>query len=667
MKKAEALTSSSNIEEKHGLDESNFDLSVSLSDDFYQFANGGWLKKNPLPDDFSRFGVFDKVYERSVEQIKELIDTLSENPSSQIKDTDAQKIKDIYALGMDTERLNREGALPIMPFVERINNDNLSNIEILTAWMHTGITSTLFSTGVGADQRDSDKHIMYIGYPGLGLGDRDYYLENTPQNEKFMRAYEVYVKKLMQLIGYDKAACQRVWDNVIKIETGFAEHKRSKEELRNPNINFNIIKYDEFKQRYSNFNWDAYFKEFGIEGLTEVNVVDPSFLDYINGLLPTLTAQQIRDLYVFDAVTDSTNFLSKEFEDADFELYGKVMTGTEERKPRWKRVMGVPNSMFGEIVGKLYVEKFFPEENKQYMVELVEYLRLSLGEHIKDLSWMSEPTKKKALEKLSTLSVKIGYPDKWKDYSNIHIDPEKSFLDNIYNASVWLTHYNYSKLNQKVDKSEWLMTPQSVNAYYSPTTNEICFPAGILQPPFFDLSADDALNYGRIGVVIGHEMTHGYDDRGRHFDMAGNLNDWWVEEDSEKFDSLANTIADQFDKIEVAPGVFANGKYTLGENIADQGGLRVAFTAYSHYVKDKDEKIINGYTPYQRFFLAYANVWAENNRPESIAVRVKSDPHSLGKLRVNDTLKNLESFFNAFGIKEGDKMFRPESERTVIW
>ena len=419
--------------------------------------------------------------------------------------------------------------------------------------------------------------------------------------------------------------------------------------------------------KFANFDWDTYFSSLGVDGVAEANIASTSFMEFLDSYLPTLSEQQIKDYLMFEMVSDSSGVLSDDFQDANFEMFGKVMSGKEEQEPRWKRAMAVPNSMLGEAVGELYVNKYFPNENKEYMIGLVENLRTALGKHIDNLTWMSDETKKKAHEKLSTFTVKIGYPDKWKDYSEIIIDPEKSYLENVYNASVWYTQDNYKKLHKPVDKTEWHMTPQTVNAYYNPTTNEICFPAGILQAPYFDLSADDAQNYGAIGVVIGHEMTHGFDDQGRQYDKDGNLQDWWMAEDASRFTTLADVLADQFDKVEVAPGVFANGRFTLGENIADQGGLRVALTAYLDSMKDKELKDIDGFTPLQRFYLAYANLWAGNIRQEEILSRTKTDPHSLGENRVNVTLRNIEPFFEAFGIKEGDKMFRPETERVVIW
>lgn len=390
-------------------------------------------------------------------------------------------------------------------------------------------------------------------------------------------------------------------------------------------------------------------------------------MEFINSYIPCLSQQQIKDMMALDLITSSSNLLSDDFQEANFEMFDRTMSGIEQMEPRWKRVMTIPNSMFGEAVGELYVNKYFPEENKVYMKQLVENLRKALGKHIDNLSWMSDTTKEKAREKLASFTVKIGYPDKWKDYSGIQIDPAKSYLENVSEASIWYTQDNYQKIGKPVDRDEWHMTPQTVNAYYNPTTNEICFPAGILQAPYFDLSADDAQNYGAIGVVIGHEMTHGFDDSGRQFDKNGNMSDWWQPEDTEKFTALADKLVEQFDAVEVAPGVHANGRFTLGENIADQGGLRIALTAYLDAMEGKDMEDIDGIKPLQRFYLAYANVWANNIRDEEVLSRTKTDPHSLGENRVNVTLRNLEQFFDAFGVKEGDAMFRPVSERVIIW
>lgn len=653
--------------DKRGIDKANLDIEINPCDNFYMYACGGWMKNNPLGPEYSRFGTFDQLREKAREQLKELILTLSDNPESKIKGTNAQKVSDLYSLGMDSERLNREGAAPVLPMVDKINTMTDEDFIETLAWLHNGLGGAFFGTGVGADAKDADMNIMHIGEAGLGLGDRDYYLERNETNDKIMSAYERYIKRMMELIGYDNQSCQRVWDNVIKIETEIAKNKKTREERRDPKLRYNMLTMGDIKKTYPNIDWEMYFKHLGLSNVDKANITSVKYLNFINEYLPTLTMQQIKDMMVVDVVTSSSNLMSDDFQQANFEMYDKTMSGTEEMEPRWKRVMTIPNSMFGEAVGELYVKKYFPEENKEYMQQLVENLRNSLGKHIRNLSWMSDTTKSKALEKLSTFTVKIGYPDKWKDYSGIQIDPHKSYLENVSEAAKWYAQDNYQKLGKPVDREEWHMTPQTVNAYYNPTTNEICFPAGILQAPYFDLTADDAQNYGAIGVVIGHEMTHGFDDSGRQFDGNGNLSDWWQKEDVEKFTVLADKLVAQFDALEVAPGVHANGRFTLGENIADQGGLRIALTAYIDYMKGKNIQEIDGFSALQRFYLAYANVWANNIREEEILSRTKTDPHSLGEYRVNATLKNIDEFVKAFDIKEGDAMFLPESERVVIW
>ncbi len=651
----------------HGIDRNNLDQSVSPKEDFYQYSCGGWMKAHPLTAEYSRFGMFDLLRENARGQLKDLIINLSKHEDAKTPGSVAQKVSDLYAMGMDEKRLNEEGGSPLLPLLEKIRNADTTKMAELLAWQHSGIGSSFFGTGVSTDAMNSDMNILHIGEVGLGLGDRDFYLEENETNVNILKAYHKYVRRLMELIGYDEEAQERVWKAVIKLETEFARNKMTREDRRDPRKRYNIMTIDDIRSKYPDFDWDTYFRLLGLENADKANLANPAFTEFITSYIPTLSPQEIKDYMTFETVNDATNLLSDDFINASFELYDRVMSGKEELEPRWKRAMAIPNSMLGEAVGKLYVEKYFPEENKEYMKRLVENLRLSLGKHISDLPWMSDETKAKALDKLSTFTVKIGYPDKWKDYSEINIDPEKSYLENVLEASKWYVKDNYAKMNKPVDKEEWHMTPQTVNAYYNPTTNEVCFPAAILQPPYFDPSADDAQNYGAIGVVIGHEMTHGFDDSGRQFDKNGNLSEWWTGEDADRFKALADGLVKQFDAIEVAPGVFANGRYTLGENIADQGGLRIALTAYLDSIGDNQAPDIDGFSPLQRFYISYANVWAGNIREEEIKLRTKTDPHSLGKLRTNATLMNIDEFFETFGIKEGDKMWRPKEERVVIW
>lgn len=652
--------------EKLGIDTTNLNIKMQPQQDFYEYACGGWIKKNPIPDEFANYGQFDVLREKARKQVQDLILNLEEDPSSKEKGSIAQKISDLYRQGMDEKRLNEEGAQPIFPTLntlnEKIKNDDFTS---LITWLHLGLDSSFFSSGVGPDPADSNKNILHIGETGLSLGDRDYYLEENETNKKILEAFEVYVKTIMSLTGYNEKEAERVWKTVIKIETKLAQIKMTREERRNPVLRHNIYSVDQLEKEFPVLEWNKYFEGLGINNLKSVNVGSVKFLRDLPSILAEISQEELQDYLAYSLISNSSGLMSDEFIDANFEMFGRVMSGQKEKKPRWKRAMAIPDSMFGEAVGQLYVNKFFPKENKDYMLTLVENLRTSLDSHISHLTWMSEETKSKAREKLAVMGVKIGYPDKWKDYSEIQIDPYKTYLDNVQEASIWFTKDNYAKLNKPVDKEEWHMTPQTVNAYYSPIVNEICFPAAILQPPFFNIEAEDAVNYGAIGVVIGHEMTHGFDDQGRQFDKNGNLTDWWLPKDAEKFNALAEVLVNQFDKVEIAPGVYANGRFTLGENIADQGGLNIAFSAYE--ALKNDDKKIDGFSPLQQFYLSYANVWGGSIREEEKLARTKTDPHSLAKNRVNITLRNIDAFYDAFDIKPGDEMFIPKEERVTIW
>ncbi|MDE6083449.1 MAG: M13 family metallopeptidase [Muribaculaceae bacterium] len=655
---------------KHGINSDHLDTSIRLQDDFYGYANGGWLKENPLQGEYARFGVFDKIREEARLQLKELILNLRENPESKVNGTIEQKISDIYDLGMDEKRLNEEAEKPVMKLVEEMMNLPLStpaDFARMMAWLHLGPAGAFFGTGAGPDFEDSNIHILFVGEGGLTLGDRDYYLVENEANAKIMEAFRKYVFRLMELIGKSDEEQKRIWESVIYIEHSIAEHKMTREDRRDPTNTFNPMSEKELLEKYPGIDWMTYFNAIGIENERRLNISSPNYMEFVNKFVNTLSEEQLRDFLTYKIVMNAAGLLSNDFEEADFELFDRAMSGKEEMQPRWKRAMAIPNSMFGEAVGQLYVKKYFPEENKRYMTELIENLRKALASHISNLDWMSDETKEKALEKLSSMKVKIGYPDKWKDYSELSINPELSYLENVLNASRWFIRDNYNDLKKPVDKTEWHMTPQTVNAYYSPLNNEICFPAGILQAPYFDINADDACNYGAIGVVIGHEMTHGFDDQGRRYDANGNLNEWWTAEDTTRFKEKTDRLVKQFNEVEVLPGVHANGLFTLGENIADQGGLRVARTAYEMSGANLDAVGDDGFSALQRFYLAYAGVWANNVRDEYLRESVQTDPHSPGKLRVNETLKNITPFIDAFGIKEGDEMFRPLNERVEIW
>lgn len=659
-----ALTSTMtiNAQTPKGVDRNNLDESIAPQEDFYQYACGGWMKANPIKAEYSRFGTFDKLGESSREQVRSLIDNLDTKNAAPGSIT--QKIGDLYAMGLDSVRLNKEGAAPIMNDVKTINNTKRADIIDLMSNM-IGVNA-FFGTGVDADMMNSNMNTIYWQQGGLGLGDRDYYLENSENIVAVRDAYKKYLKTISALIGYSETEQNRFVENVMSIETALAKAAMTREELRNPMASYNPMTLDQITTQFPNVDLRRYFKNQGLNNVDIVVVGQPKSFAAVDSIMKNASEQELRDYITAGYVSTAASYLSDDFINAEFEL-SKAVSGVQQLQPRWKRALSVPNGMLGEAVGQLYVEKYFPQSSKDKMLELVNNLKIALGQHIDNLTWMSDATKAKAQEKLATFTVKIGFPDKWRDYSGITIDPKKSYWENIKAAIKFNVDFNLADYGKPVDRDRWYMPPQTVNAYYSPLTNEICFPAGILQAPFFNPDADDAENYGAIGVVIGHEMTHGFDDQGRQFDKDGNLKDWWTAEDAEAFNKLADQLVAQFDEIIVFGDTHANGRFTLGENIADQGGLRVAFTAYQNSLKGKERKDIDGFTPEQRFYLSYANVWAANIRDEEILSRTKTDPHSLGRWRVNATLRNLQPFFDAFNVKEGDKMFRSVNDRVVIW
>ena len=645
-----------------GVDRANLDPSVRPQDDFYDYACGGWMKANPLSDEFSRFGTFDQLAELNRSQVYELVTGL--DASKAAKGSNTQKIGDLFALGMDSVRLNREGAAPLAADLAVIASTPREKVIELMATM-PGIDA-FFGTGVEADMMNSSMNEMYWQQGGLGMGDRDYYLEDSEHAKAVREAYKNYLLTVAKLAGYSEADAKRLVNNTMEIETALAKAAMSREELRDPAASYNPMTIAELATRYPSVDLRRYFSLQGINDIDRLIVGQPKSLAAVDSIIANASEQALRDYLAAGYISSAASFLGDDFINANFD-FAKVRSGIKQMQPRWKRALSVPNGMLGEALGQLYVEKYFPATSKEKMVTLVENLRTALGQHIDNLTWMSDETKAKAHEKLDAFSVKVGYPDKWRDYSGLIVDPKKSYWENVQQAILFNMNYNLSDFHKPVDRERWFMSPQTVNAYYNPLTNEICFPAGILQAPYFNPDADDAENYGAIGVVIGHEMTHGFDDQGRQFDKDGNLANWWTEADAKAFNELAEKLADQFDQIIVAGDTHANGHFTLGENIADQGGLRVSHTAYHNSLKGKKAETIDGFTPDQRFYLSYANVWAGNIREAEILSRTKSDPHSLGRWRVNATLRNIEPFFEAFDIKAGDKMFRPVAERVVIW
>ncbi len=647
------------------------DKNVSPKEDFYTYANQGWMDANPLTAEHSRYGQFNILNDSSEARIKDIVLNLA--ASNPAEGTVAFKVSTIYNQAMDSVRRNREGAEPIKADLKRIEDTPHEGMEDLFLWMHGNYASPFFGAGPMENLANSKEYAMYVSGGGMGLGDRDYYLENDKRNKEVREAYKKLIVKQMRNAGYGKKDATRIMNNVMKIETALADSAWTKEQSRNIPAMYNPRTFEQLKALYPHVNWDRFFIEtMGIESPETVIVTELSSVAQADNLLASLTDREIKDYYLWKYVAQAAGKLSDDFSDAAFE-FNKVVSGVEQQRPRWKRALGATEGAMGEAVGQLYVEKYFPESSKQYMIGLVENLRTALGKHIINLPWMTDETKLKAIKKLSAFTVKIGYPDQWKDYSTMIIDPEKSYYENMHNVSMWHQADTYSKWGKPVDRTEWGMTPQTVNAYYNPLANEIVFPAAILQAPFFDPAASDAENYGGIGVVIGHEMTHGFDDQGRNFDAEGNMVNWWTPEDAEAFEKLTVGLIKQFDEVEVLPGLHANGQYTLGENIADQGGLRISRTAFLDSQRKKgvdinsEEARIDGFTPMQAFYLNYANLWANNIRDEEMRSLTTGDVHSLGKNRVNVTLRNIEPFFEAFSIKEGDKMFRPAEERVIIW
>ena len=665
-----AACQNNNSNKVPAIDLNNFDLSVAPNADFYQYATGGWQKNNPLKPEFSRYGSFDVLRENNEKRINELFQAMAKTEA--VKGSVEQKISDLYKMGLDSVRLNAEGAAPLASDLQMVEGlTDRAQLPDLLARIHMALGNPFFGIGVMADLMDSNVNTLYVGQSGISMGDRDYYV--APENARIKEAYKAYLVKLFTLCGYEAEAAATAAADALEIEDSLAEVFFSNVEQRDIPAQYNPMTREEFARTYDALDWDVYFKDMGLEQVDRLIVEQKRVMARVNEMLKTLPLEKIRHYLAAQIINGGASSLSDDFQTASFEFYGRTMSGQQEQKPRWKRAMSVPNGLLGEAVGEMYVAKYFPEKDKQRMTQLVKNLQTSLSQHIAALDWMSDATKAKAQEKLAAFTVKIGYPDKWKDYSTLEIDPVKSYYENLRDASIWATKDNLSKYGKPVDRTEWGMTPQTVNAYYNPTTNEICFPAAILQPPFYNPDADDAVNYGAIGVVIGHEMTHGFDDQGRQFDKDGNMNNWWSEEDSEAFKAKTEVLVKQFDAIEVLPAkdgqpaLHANGALCLGENIADQGGLRVAWTAYQNSLEGKGHPApIDGFTDAQRFYLAYATLWAQNIRDEEIARLTKLDVHSLGKWRVDATLRNIQDFYDAFNITDG-AMFLPEEERVIIW
>lgn len=650
-----------------GIDKKNMDLNVKPGTDFYQYAAGGWLKSHPLDAEHTNNGAFTDLYEENQKRIQELILEYASKPQKQ--GTIEQKIGTLYNMLMDSVRLNREGWEPLKPTLARIAAIKTNKeYQLVTAELdRRGENTMMYGIGVGADMRNASMNIVSVGQGGLGLGTRDYYLNNDPQTLKVREAYKTYLKNLFKMVGNDEATATKKVDAIMAIETRIAKVSYSKVQLRDIDKNYHKMSYNDLVLNFPGIDWGNVFLQIGFPPFDAVDVGQPEPIHEVEKILADTNLDDLKAYAEIKVISGATSQLSDAFRAESFK-FSSVLSGAQQDRPRWKRAVATVSNVFGEAIGKLYVEKYFPESSKQRMIELVKNLQEALAQRIQEATWMSAATKAQAKDKLDNFIVKIGYPDKWRDYSGLQINDKLSLYANMQNVSEFFLQDELSrKVNKPVDKMEWGMTPQTINAYYNPTTNEICFPAAILQPPFFDPNADDAVNYGGIGAVIGHEMSHGFDDQGSQFDKTGNQRDWWTAQDKKNFQERSKVLVDHFGKVEVVNGKKVNGQLTLGENIGDNGGLNIAFRALQNSMKTKPLKTLDGFTPEQRFFLSWARVWAGNARPEYLEYLITVDPHSPNMARVNAALPEIDAWYDAFKIKKGDKLFIPANKRAHIW
>ena len=666
------------------IDPSNLDISFLPAEDFYHFANGGWLKKHPIPDEFSRYGTFDKLREDNKEIVRSIIEEVAEKADLIQSDGEvarknqqetheegahiAQLVGDFYRIGMDTEKIDAAGHAPILEDLKSIDAmDSVQEIPKMITQMFMKSIPPVFFVYPSPDRENSDHVIANLYQGGMGLSDVDYYRKKDKRSKEIRTEYLRYIARMFGLIRIERGESEKNAALILDMESRLAKAGMTRLEQRDPHKTFNKCLIQELDTKYAGFTWSPFFSAIKVNLNESVNVAQP---DFFKAFIQMLTDHSLADWKVFlkwRLINSSANLLAEEFESAKFDFYGTYLSGKKSMQPRWKRVTAATESALGEAIGKLFVNKYFPPEAKERMLHLVDNLRLALEERIGGLDWMSDDTKVKALEKLARMGVKIGYPDQWRSYDGLKLD-NRSYYDNCREAAIFNLQYELDKIGKPVDENEWHMTPQTVNAYYHPQKNEIVFPAGILQPPFFHKDADDAVNYGAIGVVIGHEMTHGFDDQGRKFDRDGNLNDWWTSSDASNFEERSKVLVEQFNKIQVIDDVYADGKLSLGENIADLGGLNIAYQALQKaWEINPPEPETDGFTPSQRFFLAYAHVWANNIREKEMIRLTREDVHSLGINRVNGPLPNIESYLKAFNVKEGDRMFLPEKMRADIW
>ena len=664
-----SLAASAQAELQSGINLGDLDTSVRPADDFYEYACGGWMKKNPLPAAYSRFGSFDRLGEDNNKRINDILAELLNNTYA--KGTTEQKLSDLYKLAMDSVRREKDGIQPVMPLIKKLEGaKTMSQLFAIQLEMAAYGDAEFYRAGLGADEKNATQNILTVAQGGLTLGMKDYYLENDPSTTNVREEYKKHIVRMFQLFGFSKAQATKKMKNIFALELSLAKISKSRTELRDPQANYNKMTLKEFTEKYPSLKLEQVMNAQGLQSkyMQELVVGQPAFMEGANKIVAAMKPAQYRDVMEWGVILDATGYLNTQVREANFEFFGKVMSGRKQDHPAWRRATNQVESYMGQALGKIYVDKHFPAAAKERMTKLIKNLQIALGERIAAQDWMSDSTKVNALLKLNSFYVKVGYPDKWIDMTKLAIDPAKSYYENVKACQKFWNDYEIDHMAGKpVDVDDWYMNPQTVNAYYNPTTNEICFPAGILQVPFFDMTADDAFNYGAIGVVIGHEMTHGFDDQGRQFDKDGNMHDWWAASDGDQFKARTDKYADFFSAIKVLPDLNANGRLTLGENLADHGGLMVAYAAFKNATKNKSLPVIDGLTPDQRFFLAYAGVWAGNITEAEIRNRTKSDPHSLGRWRVNGALPHIDAWYEAFGVKEGDKMFIPKDQRLPLW
>ena len=664
-----SLAASAQAELQSGINLGDLDTSVRPADDFYEYACGGWMKKNPLPAAYSRFGSFDRLGEDNNKRINDILAELLNNTYD--KGTTEQKLSDLYKLAMDSVRREKDGIQPVMPLIKKLEGaKTMSQLFAIQLEMAAYGDAEFYRAGLGADEKNATQNILTVAQGGLTLGMKDYYLESDPSTTNIREEYKKHIVRMFQLFGFSKAQATKKMKNIFALELSLAKISKSRTELRDPQANYNKMTLKEFTEKYPSLKLEQVMNAQGLQSkyMQELVVGQPAFMEGANKIVAAMKPAQYRDVMEWGAILDATGYLNTQVREANFEFFGKVMSGRKQDHPAWRRATNQVESYMGQALGKIYVDKHFPAAAKERMTKLIKNLQIALGERIAAQDWMSDSTKVNALLKLNSFYVKVGYPDKWIDMTKLAIDPAKSYYENVKACQKFWNDYEIDHMAGKpVDVDDWYMNPQTVNAYYNPTTNEICFPAGILQVPFFDMTADDAFNYGAIGVVIGHEMTHGFDDQGRQFDKDGNMHDWWAASDGDQFKARTDKYADFFSAIKVLPDLNANGRLTLGENLADHGGLMVAYAAFKNATKNKSLPVIDGLTPDQRFFLAYAGVWAGNITEAEIRNRTKSDPHSLGRWRVNGALPHIDAWYEAFGVKEGDKMFIPKNQRLPLW